>query len=160
MTFKPTFAAVVAGLTLTLSAPVGAETHTIDQVIDLAALTPEGVYRFEPSYIWIAPGDTVQFLNSTGNHTVTGIVGMWPEGAEMVNIEHKPTADVTFDVPGIYGFRCKVHGRHGMYALIVVGSPESNADSIEYTKVGELGRRIFKGLFEEMEADKAKRQSE
>lgn len=134
-----------------------ADVHEVDQVIDLSALTPEDVYRFVPDYLWIEPGDTIRFLNSTGNHTVTSIKGMWPDGAEHVSIEHKPAAEVTFEKPGIYGFRCKVHGRHGMYALVVVGSPEANIDRIEYTNIGGLGRRIFKKLFAEMEADLAKR---
>lgn len=157
MTLKPGFLAFALGMALFTGHSVLAETHDIDQVIDLSALTPEEVYRFEPSYLWIEPGDTINFLNSTGNHTVTAIEGMWPEGAEFVDIEHQPLAEVTFDKPGIYGFRCKVHGRHGMYALVVVGSPDPNLDQIEMTNVGALGQRIFAKLFELMEADRASR---
>ncbi|MFV0515024.1 MAG: plastocyanin/azurin family copper-binding protein [Jhaorihella sp.] len=155
MTLKPIAAALalsLAGL-LPAAGAARAETFEIDQVIDLTALTPEEVYRFVPDYLWIEPGDTIEFLNSTGNHTVTAIEGMWPEGAEAVNIEHQPRATVTFERPGIYGFRCKVHGRHGMYALIVVGTPEPNIDRIDYTGVSELGREVFGRLFEKMRQD-------
>ncbi|WP_420414371.1 plastocyanin/azurin family copper-binding protein [Roseibium sp.] len=157
------FMKTVAGLALSFSVLLAAdsspyaESFEVDQVIDLSAMTPEDVYRFDPDYLWIEPGDSIRFLNSTGNHTVTSIEGIWPEGAEHVNIEHKAKADVVFEKPGLYGFRCKVHGRHGMYALVVVGSPEPNINSIEYTKVSKLGRRIFKKLFEKMEKDMAAR---
>jgi len=146
---------ILTGLALTLATAVSAnaETFEIDQLIDLNALTPEGVYRFAPDYLWIEPGDSIKFLNSTGNHTVTAIDGMWPDGAERVDIEHQPLAEVTFETPGIYGFKCKVHGRHGMYALIVVGSPDANVDRLEMTNVGALGQRIFGGLLEKMNKD-------
>ena len=135
--------------------PTSAETYDIDQVIDLGAMTPEDVYRFEPDYLWIEPGDTIRFLNSTGNHTVTSLEGMWPEGADYIDIEHQPIAEIMLDKPGVYGFRCKVHGRHGMYALVVVGSPEANIDEIDFQKVSGVGRKVFEGLFEKMQADMA-----
>ncbi len=78
---------------------------------------------------------------------------MWPDGAALVNIEHRPVAEVTFETPGIYVFRCKVHGRHGMYALIVVGSPEPNIDSLDMTGIGGLGQRVFAELLEKMNED-------
>ncbi|WP_421781364.1 plastocyanin/azurin family copper-binding protein [Kiloniella litopenaei] len=136
---------------------VHAENHNIDQVIDLNALTPEEIYRFDPNYLWIEPGDTIRFLNSTGNHTVTSINGMWPKGAPLVKIEHKSVANVTFDIPGIYGFKCKVHGRHGMYALIVVGSPDSNINDLEFSNIGKLGREVFENLLKRMKKEMAKR---
>ena len=70
-----------------------------------------------------------------------------------MSIEHKPVADVTFEVPGIYGFKCKVHGRHVMYAPVVVGSPDTSIDGLEFTQVDDLGRRAFEGLFEKMRKD-------
>lgn len=148
---------ICVGALLPVSGPVWAETFDINQLIDLSALTPEEVYRFEPDYLWVEPGDSIRFLNSTGNHTVTAIEGMWPDGAEFVNIEHQPLAEVVFGKPGIYGFKCKVHGRHGMYALIVVGSPEPNMDTLEYTNMGALGQRIFDGLLEQMKEDMIRR---
>ncbi len=138
-------------------APALAEVYDIDQLIDLSALTPDQVYRFSPDYLWVEPGDAIRFLNSTGNHTVTSIEGMWPEQAEHVSIEHQPEAKISFTEPGIYGFKCKVHGRHGMYALVVVGSPTSNIDKIEYTNIGDVGQRVFKRLFAKMKDEMATR---
>lgn len=142
---------------MTLGNVTQAEVYDIDQLIDLSAMIPEEVYRFSPDYLWIEPGDSIRFLNSTGNHTVTSMEGMWPEGADYIDIEHQPVAKIVLEKPGIYGFRCKVHGRHGMYALIVVGTPEPNINQIEYGKVSGVGHRIFERLFEKMKADMANR---
>lgn len=150
-------ATALGAAAICMGLPALAETYDIDQLIDLSALTPEEVYRFEPNYLWVEPGDTIRFLNSTGNHTVTSIYGIWPEGVAPVSIEHKAEASVTFDTAGIYGFRCKVHGRHGMYALIIAGSPEANKDSLDLSNLGDLGRRVFERLFEEMQKDIAAR---
>lgn len=156
-------ALLVSALSLAALMPPGlpawAATYEMDQVIDLSAMVPEEVYRFEPNYLWIEPGDTITFLNSTGNHTVTAIEGMWPDGADFISIEHKPRTQVTFVEPGVYGLRCKVHGRHGMYALVVVGSPEANINDIEFTKVSALGKQIFAKLIEKMNADWAIRKN-
>ena len=149
--------AVLGGLLLCGAQAAQADVFEVDQLIDLSAMTPDQVYRFDPDYLWIEPGDTVRFLNSTGNHTVTSIEGMWPEGAALVSIEHQPVADITLAAPGVYGFRCKVHGRHGMYALVVVGSPDANIEQIEYTNVGDVGRRVFERLFERMREEMADR---
>ncbi|WP_204115568.1 plastocyanin/azurin family copper-binding protein [Shimia biformata] len=156
---KPTLPGLFLGaiLSLGLLPAAQAEVHDIDQLIDLNAMTPEEVYRFDPSYLWIEEGDSVRFLNSTGNHTVTALEGMWPEGAELVNIEHAPEAVISFDRPGIYGFRCKVHGRHGMYALVVVGMPEPNIDQIDFSKVSTPGRALLEQLLAEMQRDRVTR---
>lgn len=136
-----------------ICSPALAEVYDIDQVIDLTAMTPEEIYRFSPDYLWVEPGDSIRFLNSTGNHTVTSLEGTWPKGAAHIDVEHQPIADIVLDTPGIYGFHCKVHGRHGMYALVVVGSPEPNINDITYDKVSAVGRKVFERLFSKMEED-------
>ena len=153
-------AAVICGLLALFPWPgtgQGAEVHDVNQVIDVEALTPQEVYRFVPDYLWIAPGDTIRFLNSVGDHTVTSIRGIWPEGAETVDIAHQAVAEVTLTEPGVYGFRCKVHGRHGMYALVVVGSPDANLDRIDLARISRRGRPVFDGLLERLREDMADR---
>ncbi|WP_298850304.1 plastocyanin/azurin family copper-binding protein [uncultured Ruegeria sp.] len=157
MTYKFRSMVFSVACLMTLGNVTQAEVYDIDQLIDLSAMTPEEVYRFSPDYLWIELGDSIRFLNSTGNHTVTSLEGMWPEDADYIDIEHQPVAEIVLEKPGIYGFRCKVHGRHGMYALVVVGTPEPNIDQIEYGKVSDVGRRIFERLFEKMKVDMASR---
>ncbi len=129
------------------------EIYQIDQITDMSALTPEEFYRFEPNYYWINPGDTVQFLNSIGNHTVKTVKGMWPEGVEPIDVANLPEYDLTFDTPGVYGIKCKVHNRHGMYALIVVGDVHPDLDMWRDARLNDVGKRVYEALFERLRED-------
>jgi len=150
---------VVAVLTLPGFAQAGeGKTYEIDQIMDMDALTPEDFYRFEPNYYWIEPGDTVRFNNTTGNHTVKSVDGIWPDGVEPVDISNQDKTDITLETPGVYGFRCKVHARHGMFALVVVGSPDPNLDQVTLKNLNERGRKVFGELFEKLELDRKARQ--
>lgn len=149
---------VLSLVALLAAPPAGAgEIYPIDQKMDMTALDPADFYQFIPNYYWIKSGDTIRFLNSTGNHTVKSVPGIWPEGVEPIDVEHQPTFDVTLTEPGLYGFRCKVHARHGMFALVIVDTPEPNIDQIEFTNMNERAETVFKGLLEKMEADRKER---
>ncbi len=134
------------------------EIYEIDQITDMSASTPDQFYRFEPNYFWIKPGDTVRFLNSVGNHTVKTVRGIWPEGIVEVDIEHEPQYEITLNTPGVYGFKCKVHNRHGMFALIIVGEVEPNFDQWEDARLNDVGKRVFAGLYEKFKLDYMARQ--
>lgn len=129
------------------------EVYEIDQLTDMSAVTPEQFYRFEPNYFWIKPGDSVRFLNSIGNHTVKSVRGIWPEEIDEVDIEHEPKYEITLSEPGIYGFKCKVHNRHGMFALIIVGEVEPKFDLWENAAINDVGKRVFSALFDRFEVD-------
>ncbi|WP_456388936.1 plastocyanin/azurin family copper-binding protein [Profundibacter sp.] len=144
---------------LAVSAPVAhaGETYEIDQITDMSASTPEQFYRFEPNYFWIKPGDTVRFLNSVGNHTVKTVRGIWPDGIVEVDIEHEPEYEITLNTPGVYGFKCKVHNRHGMFALIVVGDVEPDFNQWEQARLNDVGKRVFSNIYKVFEQDYAAR---
>lgn len=129
------------------------ETYEIDQLTDMSAATPEQFYRFEPNYFWIKPGDSVRFLNSIGNHTVKSVRGIWPDGIAEIDIEHEPKYEITLNEPGIYGFKCKVHNRHGMFALIIVGEVEPKFDLWENAAINDVGKRVFSSLFDKFKTD-------
>lgn len=129
------------------------EVYEIDQLTDMSAATPEQFYRFEPNYFWIKPGDSVRFLNSVGNHTVKSVRGIWPEEIDQIDIEHEPQYEITLTEPGIYGFKCKVHNRHGMFALIIVGEVEPKFDLWEDAAINDVGKRVFASLFDKFKAD-------
>lgn len=153
---KPILPLIFSAL-LACASTAQAEVFEIDQIMDMTALTPEDFYRFEPNYYWIEPGDSVRFINTTGNHTVKSVDGIWPEGVAPVDISNQDKTELRLDAPGVYGFRCKVHARHGMFALVVVGSPEANVDQVSFDKLNERGRLVFGQLFDKMQADWAAR---
>jgi pseudoazurin len=129
------------------------EVAVVHQIIDLNADTPAHAFRFEPKLLQVPAGSTVRFKGSTGRHTVTSIIRMIPEGARAFEIRGKPELDLTFDKEGVYGIRCRVHGRHGMVMLLVVGDPNSNLEEARayLPKLGEAEQAGFKELFEQLE---------
>lgn len=156
MNFKHVFTSLTLAITLSFSLVFSSQaeqTITVDQLIDLNALTPDQTYRFDPNYLWIKPGETLRIVNSLGNHTVTSIKGMWPEGVEYIDIAHQAEATFKLTQEGVYGLRCKVHGRHGMYALVVVGSPAANRDKLELTNIGKRGKKVIERLIKRMDDD-------
>jgi pseudoazurin len=106
----------------------------------------EGPMVFEPSYLKIAPGDTVRFLATDKGHNVLSIDGMSPEGAAPFKSKMNEDIAVTFDKPGVYGFECKPHYGMGMVGLIVVGDPVNLAEAQAVPQKGKAKKR-FETLF-------------
>ncbi|WP_310621407.1 plastocyanin/azurin family copper-binding protein [Flexibacterium corallicola] len=103
-----------------------AKVKVVRQIIDVNASTPADAFRFDPKLLFLEKGETVQIVGSTGRHTVSSIKGMLPEGARAFEIRGKAKVERSFDVEGVYGIRCRVHGKHGMVMLVVVGDPAVN----------------------------------
>jgi pseudoazurin len=106
----------------------------------------DGPMAFEPSFLKIAPGDTVRFLATDKGHNVLSIEGMSPNGAAPFKGKMNENITVTFDRPGVYGFECKPHYGMGMVGLIVVGDPVNLADAQAVPQKGKAKKR-FETLF-------------
>ena len=102
---------------------------------------------FEPSFLKIAPGDTVHFLATDKGHNVESIDGMIPEGAKAFAGNTSEDLTVTFTVPGVYGVKCKPHYGMGMVALIEVGDPAVNRDAAMAVKQVGKAKKVFADLF-------------
>lgn len=110
----------------------------------------EGPMVFEPSFLKIAPGDTVRFVATDKGHNVLSIEGMSPEGATPFHGKMNEDITVTFDKPGAYGFECKPHYGMGMVGLIVVGDPVNLAEAQSVPQKGKAKKR-FEALFGNVE---------
>ena len=97
--------------------------------------------------------DRVMALNSFGTHTVKSVEGIWPPSVAFVDISYKPFYDVVLDKPGIYGFRCKIHSRHGMFALVAVGDIKPAMVNWKNADLSDIGRKVFSVLFEQLEKE-------
>jgi pseudoazurin len=80
-----------------------------------------GTMIFEPSFVRLAPGDTVTFLASDRGHNAQSITTMMPEGATEFEGRINEEIVVTFDTEGLYGVMCKPHFAMGMVMTIAVG---------------------------------------
>ena len=109
----------------------------------------EGVMVFEPALVKIAPGDTVKFVPADKGHNAESIDGMVPDGGAAFSGKMNEEVSVTFDKPGVYGYRCKPHYGMGMVGLVVVGEP-ANLDAAKAVNSPGKAKQAFAKLFDKL----------
>ncbi len=93
------------------------------------------VMMFEPAFLRVQPGDTVRFVPTDKGHDAETIPGMLPDGAEPFKGKLSEELKVTFQTPGLYGYRCLPHFGMGMVGLIAVGNAAPNLDAVRQVKI-------------------------
>jgi pseudoazurin len=104
---------------------------------------------FGPPFLHIQPGDTVRFIAADKGHDAETIPGMLPEGAQPFKGKLSQDVSVTFQTPGLYGYRCIPHFGMGMVGLIEVGDNTSNLASARQVKMPPLPTKRMATLFEQ-----------
>src|ERR1044072_7285598 len=122
--------------------PATAAQHEV-QMLNKGA---DGMMVFEPSFLKIAPGDSVHFVPTDKGHNVLSIEGMAPEGGAPFQSKMNEEGTVTFDQPGLYGFECKPHYGMGMVGMVVVGDPVNLEQAKAVAHKGKAKQR-FQKLF-------------
>jgi pseudoazurin len=135
--------AFVAGLGI-VGAAQAAEVEV--RMLDKGA---DGTMAFEPAVVRIAPGDTVRFVAADKGHNVEAIYGMLPDGARKFVGRMSADLSVTFDRPGVYGYRCTPDYRMGMVGMVVVGTPTNLAQAKAAPHPGKA-KQAFANLFERL----------
>jgi pseudoazurin len=72
---------------------------------------------------------------------------MAPEGAPTFKTVVSREETVTFDKPGLYGFKCSPHYIMGMVGLIEVGDKPENLEAAKAVQHGKLAAKRFEPLF-------------
>lgn len=111
--------------------------------------------KFQPMFLYIEPGDTVNFEGMTG-HNIETLELMSPEGFEKVNSVLGENVSIDFDSPGIIVFKCTPHWGARMGGIIVVGKPENPSDILDaYTASIDTDRSNLpaKGLLKKLRKD-------
>jgi pseudoazurin len=109
----------------------------------------EGVMVFEPALVKIAPGDTVKFVAADKGHNAEVVDGMLPDGAKPFVGKMNEEMAVTFNQPGVYGYKCKPHYGMGMVGMIVVGEP-ANVETSKAASHPGKAKQTFATLFEKL----------
>ena len=111
---------------------------------------PKKKMVFSPSLLKVAVGDTVSFLPEDKGHNSEIIKGMSPDGAETWKGKMNKQVDVTFSVPGFYGYHCKPHSNMGMIGLIVVEGDGmlDNLEAARGVKHRGKAKKAWKELWE------------
>jgi pseudoazurin len=108
-----------------------------------------GPMVFEPSLLEIQPGDSVRFVPTDKGHNVVSIDGMTPEGIAPFASEMNAELVVTFERPGVYGYKCKPHYGMGMVGMVVVGEP-GDLDQAMTTKHPGKAKKRFEEMSRQM----------
>jgi len=98
---------------------------------------------FEPSFLKIAPGDTVTFVATDKGHDVQAIPDLIPAGAEPFKGKMGETLAVTFTVPGAYVVKCAPHFAMGMIAVIEVGDAPANLEIVKAARLPGQAKKRF-----------------
>lgn len=109
---------------------------------------------FEPAFLKVKPGDTVKFVPADKGHDAETIPGMLPEGAQPFKGKLSQELTVTFEKPGLYGYKCVPHLGMGMVGLIQVGDDASNAAAIDGSKLPPLAKKRLSGFLTQTTAAK------
>ncbi|MGQ4274088.1 pseudoazurin [Terrihabitans sp. B22-R8] len=112
-----------------------------DHQVQMLNKGEQGNMVFEPSFLKIAKGDTVTFVPTNKSHDAESIEGMMPEGAKPFKGKMNQEITVTFDVEGVYGYKCSPHFAMGMVGLIQVGDTAPNLEAAKAVKVPNLAKR-------------------
>lgn len=147
---RRSFLATTAAATLAPAFPLTAQGQDPVVVEMLTKHPTEARLRnvFFPRVVSVEAGQTVLFKATDRSHNSASIDGMIPEGAEEWDGRINEDVEVTFDVPGIYGYKCTPHAATGMVALVVVEG-EGKLDNLEAAQ-GVRQRGRAKAVFEEI----------
>ncbi|WP_042145787.1 MULTISPECIES: pseudoazurin [unclassified Pseudoalteromonas] len=74
----------------------------------------------EPGYIQIEKGDVINFIPSDVSHNAQSF--SVPDGAKAFSTPFGKPTKVTFDIEGVYLYKCLPHTVMGMVGLIQVGN--------------------------------------
>jgi pseudoazurin len=116
---KKMFRMIATGLALSVALAGAASAE--DFQVQMLNRGEAGTMVFEPSFLRIAPNDTVTFVATDKGHNVESIPEMMPQGATAFEGKINEEITVTFDTAGLYGIRCKPHFAMGMVMTIAVG---------------------------------------
>lgn len=128
--FRQIAAAATLAVALTAAQGALAETHEVKMLNK----GERGVMVFEPAFLKIAPGDTVKWVAVDPAHSTESIPAMVPEGGQTWKGKINEEVEVTFETPGVYGYKCMPHYALGMVGVIQVGDDTSNLEDAKAVK--------------------------
>ncbi|MDA7949660.1 MAG: pseudoazurin [Hyphomicrobiaceae bacterium] len=108
---------------------------------------------FIPAVIRIKPGDTVKFVSGDKGHNTESMKGMIPEGAKPWKSKVSKDFELTFDKPGVYGYRCTPHYTLGMVGIVIVEGEgwDANLEAAMGVKQRGKSKKILEGLWAEVD---------
>jgi len=89
----------------------------------------QGSMIFEPAFIKINAGDSINFEMSDAGHNAVTVAA--PAGSVPFDTKYKPSTIVKFDVNGLYLYKCAPHAMMAMAGLIQVSDASNKTEMNE-----------------------------
>jgi pseudoazurin len=99
-----------------------AETHVV-KMLNQGTL---GTMVFEPAFIKINTGDSINFEMSDAGHNAVTVAA--PAGSVPFDTKYKPSTVVQFDTNGLYLYKCAPHAMMAMAGLIQVSDAGNKSE--------------------------------
>lgn len=125
--------------------------HAAEFEVQMLNKGETGNMVFEPAFLEIAAGDTVKFIPTDKSHNAETIKGMFPEGGNEFKGKVNEEFSVTFDVEGVYGYKCLPHFGMGMVGMIVVGDGSVNLEEAKAVKAPPKAKAKFEEFFAQIQ---------
>jgi len=147
------FLATTAAATLVPAVPVLADGHggAVVQMVNKHPDDKKLRNAFYPRILAVDAGTTVKFEAVDRGHNTAVIDGMLPDGGAEWKGKINADVEVTFDTPGIYGYKCTPHFASGMVGLIFVKGDGmlDNLEAAQAVKQRGKAKQVFADLWEE-----------
>ena len=130
-----------------------AETHEV-KMLNKDPDDPKKRNVFIPALIKIKPGDSVRFVSTNKGHNSESIKGMIPEGTEKWKSKISKHFTITFEKPGVYGYKCTPHFLLGMVGLVIVEGEgwDANLEAAKAVKQRGKAKKEFEALWAQLDA--------
>ena len=102
-----------------------AETHVV-KMLNQGTL---GTMVFEPAFIKINTGDSINFEMSDAGHNAVTVAA--PAGSVPFDTKYKPSTLIQFDTNGLYLYKCAPHAMMAMAGLIQVSDASNKAEMVK-----------------------------
>ena len=142
-------AATALAMTLMLASSVPAAEFTVNM---LNKDSTGRTMQFEPAFLKVAPGDTINFVPVDKGHDSEAIPDGFPTGAEAWKGKISQPVSVTLTVEGLYAYKCLPHVGLGMVGLIQVGDDTGNLEALKTLKLPSKSRARLDELLAEQAA--------
>ena len=139
---RKTFAFLLGSAAMLAAGPALAADHQVRML----SSSSNGSMVFQPALIRVAPGDTVTFVPAHPTHNAESIAGIMPAGAAAFRGRMNQPVRVTFDRPGVYGYKCAPHLGMGMVGLVVVGNGGTNLAAARQVRLPGRARQVMGNL--------------
>jgi len=95
-------------------------------IVKMLNNSESGSMVFEPAYIKIKNGDSINFIMEDAGHNAATVAG--PSGSIPFNTAYKPSTIIKFDVNGLYLYECSPHAMMAMAGIIQVSNTNNKKE--------------------------------